>query len=81
MNKNRLKAKILEFGDTQADLAKAIGISLSNLNAKINGKIDFRQNEIGYIRDRYHLNPVEVAEIFFAEKVSELDDFKGENEE
>ena len=65
LNPNKLKAKIVENDDTQAQLAAAIGISLSNLNDKINGKVSFRQNEIAAIRDRYHLTAVEVDAIFF----------------
>lgn len=60
-----LKGKIVENGDTQADLAAALGISASNLNDKINGKSSFRQNEIAAIRNRYHLSAADVDLIFF----------------
>ena len=65
LNSSKLKAKIVENDDTQAQLAAAIGISLSNLNDKINGKVSFRQDEIAAIRNRYHLSAVEVDSIFF----------------
>lgn len=65
MNTNKLKGKIRENGDTQAVLAAALGISLSNLNDKINGKVSFRQNEIAAIRSRYDLSAAEVDAIFF----------------
>ena len=65
MNTNLLKAKIVENGDTQAQLAAALGISASNMNDKINGKSDFRQNEISAIRNRYCLTADEVDRIFF----------------
>lgn len=65
LNSNKLKAKIVENDDTQAQLAAAIGISPSNLNDKINGKVSFRQDEIAAIRNRYHLSAVEVDSIFF----------------
>ena len=65
MNSQLLKAKIMEHGDTQEALAKAIGISLSNLNDKLNGKASFRQNEIAAIKQRYHLTAEEVDLIFF----------------
>ena len=67
MNKQLLKAKIAEHGDTQAKLAAAIGISASNLNDKINGKVSFRQNEIASIRNRYGLSAQEVDLIFFGQ--------------
>lgn len=65
VNTKMLKAKIVENGDTQAQLAAALGISASNLNDKINGKVSFRQNEIAAIRNKYHLTAVEVDTIFF----------------
>ena len=67
MNSQLLKSKMVEFGDTQADLAAAIGISASNLNDKINGKVSFRQSDIAAIRRRYHLTAEEVDLIFFSE--------------
>lgn len=66
MDTNKLKGKIVENGDTQAQLAQAIGISASNLNDKINGKVSFRQDEIAMIKERYHLTAVEVDSIFFS---------------
>ena len=65
VNTNLLKAKIVENGDTQAQLAAALGISASNMNDKINGKSDFRQNEIVAIKNRYSLTADDVDRIFF----------------
>lgn len=70
MNERLLKAKIVEHGDTQAILASAIGISASNLNDKINGKVSFRQDDIVAIRNRYGLSAQEVDLIFFAPQLS-----------
>lgn len=68
MNSNLLKAVIKKNGETQADLAAALGLSLSNLNEKINGKnASFRQSEIIAIKERYKLSAKDVDEIFFAE--------------
>lgn len=64
-------SKMKLFGDTQQILAEALGMSLSRLNAKIN-EIDgaqFRQKEIAFFRNRWHLTPEEVDQIFFAPKV------------
>lgn len=66
MNTQLLKSKIIENGETQAQLAQAIGMSASNLNDKINGKVAFRQNDIAAIRKHYHLSPEDVDLIFFA---------------
>lgn len=42
---SRLKGRIREKGFTQVDLAKAVGISSSSLNLKINNKRDFTLKE------------------------------------
>ena len=71
MNKQLLCSKMKLFGDTQATLAKALGISLSQTNAKINEKsAEFTQNEICAIKQRYRLTAEEVDDIFFDMKVS-----------
>lgn len=71
MNKALLRSFMVKNNDTQATLANALGISLSNLNAKINGKTaSFRQNEIAAIIDRYRLNSAETEAIFFSEELS-----------
>ena len=70
MNTQLLKSKMVEFGDTQAQLAQAIGISASNLNDKINGKVSFRQSDIAAIRNRYHLSADDVDLIFFGMELS-----------
>lgn len=72
MNKNLLISKMKLFGDNQIDLARALGLSLTRTNAKINETdgAEFTKNEIGIIKIRYHLTAEEVDQIFFAEKVS-----------
>lgn len=67
MNSDLLRSILVKNGDTQAKLAKELGISLATLNAKIHGnKTSFRQNEIMAIKKRYGLSPDEVDAIFFA---------------
>ena len=71
MNKNKLKAVMVENGDSQRKLAEYLGIALSTLNAKINGKdTEFTQAEIALIKKRYNLNCEKLCEIFFNSKVS-----------
>ncbi len=72
MNKRLLKSKMVLFGDTNATLATAIGISPQRLSAKINQTdgADFTRAEIECIKNRYHLTVKEVIHIFFAEEVS-----------
>lgn len=68
MNKNMFVSKMKLFGDTQEILAEALGLSLSGLNAKINetNGSQFRLKEIKFFRNRWHLTPEEIDQIFFA---------------
>ena len=67
MNKNELLSVLARFGDTQADLAGAIGISRTRLSAKINERdnASFTQPEIAMIKQRYQLTSGEIDRIFF----------------
>lgn len=71
MNPNLMKGIIRANGDTQADLAAALGLSLSRFNAKINETrgAEFTQTEIAAIKGRYNLTPKQVSDIFFNHKV------------
>ena len=77
MNTVLFKTYMTKNRDTQQRLSDDMGIAQSALNARINGKIDFRQNEINFIRKRYHLSDQETVDIFFEEEVSERDTEKG----
>lgn len=72
MNKNLFISKMKLYGDSQSDLAVAIGVSLARLNAKINetGGAEFSQSEIRKIKERYALNNNDIASIFFNDAVS-----------
>lgn len=64
-------------GDTQETLAEALGMSQSGLSSRINGHVDFRQNEMNMIRARYQLTAEEMQNIFFAGAVSKKDTTEG----
>ncbi len=70
MNINELKAAMKRADDTQGKLAEALGLQLSGVNARINGRIDFRASEICTIRKRYNLSAEETARIFFDSNAS-----------
>ena len=70
MNTKELRALIVRNGDTQSVLADAMGLPVSALNQRINGKIEFRRNEINFIKKRYNLTPAETDTIFFQEIAS-----------
>lgn len=62
---NKLKGKMREKEVTQADLAKAIGITPQALNAKLNGRSSFTVPEAQKIAEFLSLeNP---SEIFFTQ--------------
>lgn len=70
MNATLFNIQMVKHNDTQSKLAEAMGMAQSALSARINGKIEFRQNEINFIRKRYDLSEQETVDIFFAEEVS-----------
>jgi transcriptional regulator with XRE-family HTH domain len=70
MNSNLLKSVIAKNGDTQYRLAEAMGLQVSALSQRINGHVDFRRNEIRFIKNRYNLSSEEIDSIFFTELVS-----------
>lgn len=66
MNASLMKSYIVKNNDTQKMLAASLGIALTTLNARINGKSSFRQTEIAAIKSRYHMTADEVDAVFFA---------------
>lgn len=70
MNKDLLRSVMIKNGDTMAKLAEAMGLPISALSQRINGHIEFRRNEILFIKYRYNLTSEEVDMIFFRELVS-----------
>lgn len=51
INSNLLRAKIIEKGFTQEQLAKMCGISHQSFSYRMNNKIDFRLKEIQIISE------------------------------
>ena len=49
LDANKLKAKIVEVGMTQGELARKIGISQNTFTRKISGRRDFTVGEIDRI--------------------------------
>ena len=68
MKKNLLKSYIVRYDGNQENLAKAMGISLSTLNAKINeNRQSFSVKEMKFLKDRYSLSNDEFITIFFTD--------------
>jgi len=70
MNTSNLKAAMAKHNDTQEKLAEFLGLQVSGVNARINGRVEFRRSEINAIRERYDLSAEETIDIFFADGVS-----------
>ena len=68
MNKKLLESKMKLYGDTNASIAKYIGISQQTFIAKKNQTkaADFKVGEIVKIKEKYSLSAEEVDAIFFA---------------
>ena len=66
MDINKLKGKIREKGLTYKILAQKIGIGLTSLNYKINGKNLFNQEEMKKLKEALRLTDNETIDIFFS---------------
>jgi len=66
VDKNKLKGKIREKGLTYKMLAKKIGIGLTSMNYKINGKNLFNQEEMKKLKEALRLTDNETIDIFFS---------------
>lgn len=67
---NKLVGLRSGFGDSQATLAKHIGISKSNYYLKEKGRLSFSREDIKRISEKYNLSPTEAWDIFFAHEVN-----------
>lgn len=65
MNSLEMKVAMKRNEDTQEKLAEVLGLQISGVSARINGKTDFRAKEIAKIKDRYKLSAEELVKIFF----------------
>jgi len=64
LNKNKLKAKVIENGLTMEKVAKALDINVTTLYRKINGTSDFTRSEMHKIKDLLNLSDKEAIDIF-----------------
>ncbi len=64
MNSLEMKVAMKRNADTLEKLAEALGLKVSGAWARVNGKTDFRANEIKTIRQRYNLSAEDIVKIF-----------------
>lgn len=62
----KIKARLVEKGLKQSDLAKQLGISLPALNRKLNGISDFRLSELEEIAKILDIDEHQYKDYFFS---------------
>lgn len=65
----KLNARIIEIFETQAEYAKAMGLSERSVSLKLNNKVPFKQPEISKTIELLDLKKEDVQRYFFAQKV------------
>ena len=66
-----LEGKIKQYYDTQENFAKAIPMSRSTLNQKIQNNLDFTSQNIYRISELLNISREEIGDVFFKIKGSE----------
>lgn len=69
-NYNKLKGKIIAEAKTQNDVAKALDISITAFNMKINNKIPFKTEEYYKMINFLNIKSDEINDIFFTIEVN-----------
>ena len=75
----KLRELMRDEGITQAELAKAIGLSERSISLKMNGMIYWRQNEIIDAAQILHIPVGEISEYFFTPKVHKREQQEAED--
>ena len=70
VNTLKLKARIMEFGFTQKDLAKALNIALPTVSQKLNNKRPMYLQEADIIANLLEIPTQEFGEYFFTQKIA-----------
>ena len=65
--KSKLKARMIEKGITQQQLAELMGITYQSISLKMNRKKEFKHTEIYVIVKVLDLTPFDIYDIFFSE--------------
>lgn len=66
---SKLKGRIVEKYGSQAEFAKAFGISENSLSLKMNNKSRFTSDDIIKIADMLDIPQIDVGSYFFTQKV------------
>lgn len=63
---SKLLGRMREYGFTQVELAKRIGISETSINLTLKNRRDFRQDEITKVSSLLDIEPGDIPAYFFA---------------
>lgn len=74
MNQKLLRSKMVLAGDSQKNLAEHLELSENAMSFKMNGKVQFKAEEIAKIVWRYNLTPQETHEMFFGKEATTLEE-------
>jgi hypothetical protein len=66
----KLRGRIVEIYGTQAEFAKAIGISNRTVSLKMNNKVRISQDEVVNWSKKLNIDSKEITDYFFTQKVS-----------
>jgi len=64
-NTRKLKALLVEYGFTQGDVAKKLGITEQSFNAKLNNRKEFKATEIKVLVEVLNIETEAINDIFF----------------
>jgi transcriptional regulator with XRE-family HTH domain len=70
VNTNKIRARLVELGLTQEDLAKAIGIAPCTVNQKLNNIRPMKLREANIIAEVLEIEDADFRAYFFAEPVA-----------
>ncbi|MBS6601269.1 MAG: helix-turn-helix transcriptional regulator [Clostridium sp.] len=70
VNTLKLKARIMEFGFTQKDVARALNIALPTVSQKLNNKRPMYLQEADIIANLLEISTQEFGEYFFTQQIA-----------
>ena len=65
----KLRGRIAELGISQTELAKILGISVTAMNSKMNGRMAFVQRDILKLSEVLNISAEEIGTFFYDLKV------------
>jgi len=65
----KLRGRIAELGISQTELAKILGISVTAMNSKMNGRMAFVQRDILKLCEALNISAEEIGTFFYDLKV------------